>query len=143
MISPDLPIRSDATRATCNCFGFVLCVFPIFFLLVSYATPVQDLIGDLPSQCMIEVSELLDQEDEKGGGWRQLWSELLHKSPNESVIHQQRDGPTLFLLKTWCQIKPPGAATVGELVNTLNAVNHQDIAVIIEKHCQVSVHLAG
>ena len=104
-------------------------------------TPVQDLIGDHPSQCMIEASELLDQEDEMGGDWRQLWSGLLHKSPNESVVRQQREGPTLFLLKTWCQIQPPFAATVGEFVNTLNTINRQDIAVIIEKHCQVRMFI--
>ena len=100
-------------------------------------TPVQDLIGDHPSQCMIEVSELLDKEDEMGGDWRQLWSGLLHKSPNESVIRQEKEGPTLFLLKMWCLIKPPSAATVGELVSTLNVVNCPDIAAIIEKYCQV------
>ena len=102
-------------------------------------TLVQELIGDPPSQCIIEISELLDQEDEMEGDWRQLWPELLHSSPDEAVIHQQREGPTIVLLKAWCQMNPLYTATVGDLVNILNAVNRSDIAMIIEKYCQVRI----
>ena len=100
-------------------------------------TPVQDLIGDPPSQCIIEVSELLDHDKKMGGDWRQLWQKLLDSSPDEAVICQQREGPTTFLLKAWCQTNPPHVATVGELVNMLNAVNRSDITMIIGKYCQV------
>ena len=105
----------------------------------TYITPVQTLIGDCPGdsdQFIIEVSELLDQEEDTGGDWRQLWPQLLHKSPNEALIRQQTEGPTLFLLKTWCQIKPHSTATVGELVNILSTVNRPDIVVIIQNYCQ-------
>ena len=106
---------------------------------VTYMTPVRDLIADPPSQCLVEVSELLDQEDEIGGDWQSLWVELMHKFPNEEVIRQQREGPTLFLLKQWCQIKPSSAATVGELVSALKEVDRPDTGMIIEKYCQVKI----
>ena len=119
----------------------MLCFDLICLFSVTYMTPVEHLIGDSPSQCIIEVSSLLDHDDEMGGDWRQLWSELLHSSPNEAVIRQQREGPTIILLKAWCQMNPLYTATVGELVNMLNAVNRSDIAVIIEKYCQVRIFI--
>ena len=118
----------------------VFCLDLMSLLSVTYMTPVEHLIGDSPSQCILEVSELLDQEDKMGVDWRQLWSKLLHRSPNEAIIRQQKEGPTVFLLKSWCQIKP-SAATIGELISTLNAVNRPDIAIIIEKYCQVRIFM--
>ena len=104
-------------------------------------TPVQDLISDPPSQCIIEISQLLDQDKEMGGDWQQLWRELLHSSPNEAVISQQRERPTTFLLKSWCRINPPYVTTVGELVKTLNAMNRSDVTMTIEKYCQVRIFI--
>ena len=139
MISPDLPIRSDATRTTCNCFGFVLCVFPIFFLLVSYATPVQDLIGDTPSQCILEMSKVLDQPDKMEDDWRRLWSELVNRPLQEEIVSQAEEGPTRFLLKLWCRAKPPSQATVGHLIQALNSIYRNDVARNVEKYCEVGI----
>ena len=60
-----------------------------FLLLVSYTTPVQDLIGDTPSQCVVEMSKVLDQPDDVGDDWRRLWSELLDRPLNEEA-HKER-----------------------------------------------------
>ena len=118
-------------------FMLLSCFDLICFLSVTYMTPVQDLISDPPVQCIVEVANLLDLEDEKGGDWPRLWQELMHKFPNEAVVRHNKRGPTIFLLKTWCQIKLPSVATVGELVNALKAVNRADVALIIEKYCEV------
>jgi hypothetical protein len=100
---------------------------------LTYMTPVEHLIGDSPNQCIIEVAELLDKKD--GLDCVQLWQELLHKSPNEEAVHQQTEGPTMFLLKLWCQIKR-SAATVGELIRALDAVNRPDISMLLQTYCQ-------
>jgi hypothetical protein len=106
---------------------------------LTYMTPVEHLIGDSPNQCIIEVAELLDKKD--GLDCVQLWQELLHKSPNEEAVHQQTEGPTMFLLKLWCQIKR-SAATVGELIRALDAVNRPDISTLIQTYCQVRSYLS-
>ena len=112
----------------------------MLLLLVSYETPVQDLIGDTPSQCIVEVSKVLDKPDKLGDDWRRLWSELLLNRPfNEEVVSQMEEGPTHFLLKVWCRTKPPSQATVGHLIEALNSIYRNDVARILEKCCKVGI----
>ena len=110
-----------------------------FFLLVSYATPVQDLIGGTPSHSILEMSNILDQLDETGDDWRRLWSELLYRPLNEEVVSQKKEGPTCFLLKLWCQSKPPSQTTVGHLIQALNSIYRNDVARIMGKYCKVGM----
>ena len=58
---------------------------------MSYATPVQDLIGDSPSQCVVEISRVLDQPDKMEDDWRRVWSELLNRPFNEEVVSQTEE----------------------------------------------------
>ena len=106
-----------------------------FILLVSYATPVVDLIGDIPSQCIVQMSKVLDQPDEAGDDWQRLWSELLSRP----VVNQKKESPTRFLLKLWCRAKPPSEATVGHLIKALNSIYRNDVARIVEKYCKVGI----
>ena len=99
--------------------------------------PVQDLIGDSPSQCIVEMSKILDQPDDIGDDWRRLWSELLNRPLNEDVVIQKKEGPTHFLLKVWCRSKPPSQATVGHLIQALNSIYRNDVARIVETCCKV------
>lgn len=107
--------------------------------LVSYTTPVEELIHDPTSQCMEEISCLLDQDDEIGDDWRRLWPELLKKPLNETVVSQKKEGPTRFLLKLWCRMKPPSERTVGHLIQALNAIYRNDVARNVEKYCKVRI----
>ena len=106
---------------------------------MSYATPVQDLIGDSPSQCVVEISRLLDQPDKMEDDWRRLWSELLNRPFNEEVVSQTEEGPTHFLLKLWCRMKPPSQVTVGHMIQALNSIYRNDVARIVEKYCKVGI----
>ena len=116
-------------------------VFHCFLLLVSYSTPVQDLIGDTdtPSQCIVELSKALDQCDDMKDDWRRLWSELLNRPIVEEVVNQKKEGPTRFLLKLWCRTKPPSQATVAHLIEALNSIYRNDIARIVENYCKVCI----
>jgi hypothetical protein len=105
---------------------------------VSYSTPVQDLIGCIPAQCIVEMSEILDQPDEMEDDWRRLWSQLLHRPLKEEAVSQKTEGPTQFLLKIWCRSKPPSQSTVGHLIEALNSIYRNDVAGIVEKYCEVS-----
>ena len=121
----------------------VLSVCHVYLFVVSYATPVQDLIGDTPSQCIVEMSKVLDQRDDMEDDWRRLWSELLKRPLNEVVVSQKKEGPTQFLLKLWCRTKPPSQATVGHLIEALNSIYRNDIARIMEKYCKVGITHIG
>ena len=99
----------------------------------------QDLIGDHPSQCTVEMSTILDQPDDVGDDWRRVWSELLDKPLNEEVASQKEEGPTCFVLKLWCRMKPPSQATVRHLVKALNSIERNDVARIVQKHCKVGI----
>ena len=109
-------------------------------ILVSYETPVQDLIGGPPSQCIVEMSKVLDQPDKMGDEWRRLWSEMLNRPFNEGVVSQTEEGPTHFLLKLWCRTKPPSQATVTHLIDALNSIYRNDVARIVEKYCKVGIY---
>ena len=106
---------------------------------MSYETPVQDLIGDTPSQCIVEVSKVLNKPDKMGGDWRRLWSELLSKPFNEEFVSQTEEGPTHFLLKLWCWTKPPSQATVAHLIKALNSICRNDITRILGGYCKVGI----
>ena len=108
-------------------------------MLVSYTTPVQDLIGDTPSQCVVEMSKVLNQPDDVGDDWQRLWSELLDRRLLEEVASQKKEGPTRFLLKLWCRSKPPAQATVGNLIQALNSIYRNDVARNVEKYCKVGI----
>ena len=114
--------------------------FICFLLLVSYSTPVQDLVGCTPSQCIVEMSKVLDRRDAMEDDWRRLWSELLNRPLNEEVVSHKKEGPTQFLLKLWCRMKPLSQATVRHLIQALNSIYRNDVARIVEKYCKV-VHL--
>jgi hypothetical protein len=101
---------------------------------VSYSTPVQDLIGCIPAQCIVEMSKILDQPDDMEDDWRRLWSELLNR-PVKEVVSQKEEGPTRFLLTLWCRANPPSQATVGHLIKALNAIYRNDVASLLEKVC--------
>ena len=107
--------------------------------IVSYATPVQDLIGDTPSQCIVDISKVLDQSDDMEDDWRRLWSELLNRPVYEEVVSEKEEGPTRYLLKRWCKAKPPHEATIGCLMQKLNSIHRNDVARIVEKYCKVSI----
>ena len=107
--------------------------------LVSYETPVQDLIGGPHSQCIVEMSKVLDRPDKMGDDWRRLWSELLNRPFNEEVVSRTEEGPTHFLLKLWCRTKPPSQATVAHLVEALNSMYRNDVARIVGKYCKVGI----
>ena len=109
-----------------------------FLILVSYSTPVEGLIGDTPSQCIVEMSKVLDQRDDMEDNWRRLWLELLNR-PLKEEASQKKEGPTHFLLKLWCRTKPPSQATVGHLIQALNSIYRNDVARIVEKYCKVGV----
>ena len=111
----------------------------LFILLVSYATPVIDLIGDIPSQCIAQMSKVLDQPDEVGDDWRRLWQELLSRPLSEEAASQKKEGPTRFLLKLWCRSKSPSEATVGHLIQALNSIYRNDVARNVEKYCKVGI----
>ena len=111
----------------------------MFHLIVSYATPVQDLIGDTPGQCIVEMSEVLDQIDDMDDDWRRLCSELLNRPHDDEVVSQKKDGPTHFLLKLWCRMMPPSQATVAHLIEALNSTNRNDVARIVGKYCKVDI----
>ena len=139
MIYPDQPVGSGSTRNRCNCReSFVLNVVCIFLLLVSYATPVQDLIGHTPSQCIVEMSRVLNQPDEAGDNWQYLWSKLLERPFSEECV-SQKECPTRFLLKLWCQMKPSSQTTVGHLIGALNSIYRNDVARIVDKYCKVGI----
>ena len=106
---------------------------------MSYETPVQDLIGDTPSQCIVEVAMVLDKPDKMGGDWRRLWSELLTRPCSEEFVSQTEESPTHFLLKLWCWTKPPSQATVAHLIKALNSFYRNDVARIVEKYCKVGI----
>ena len=140
MICPDQPLQSRSITERCNRYEvFILIVFHLLLVLVSYATPVQDFIGDNPCQCIIELSKALDQLDDMEDDWRRLWSELLKRPLNEEVVSQKKEGPTQYLLKRWCQAKPPCEATVGCLIQKLNSIHRNDVARIVEKYCKVEI----
>jgi hypothetical protein len=101
---------------------------------VSYSTPVKTLIGGTPSQCIVEMSSILDQADDMEDDWRRLWSELLNR-PVKEVVSQKEEGPTRFLLTLWCRANPPSQATVGHLIKALNAIYRNDVASLLEKVC--------
>jgi hypothetical protein len=102
---------------------------------VSYSTPVQDLIGCIPAQCIVEMSKILDQPDDMEDDWRRLWSELLNR-PVKEVVSQKEEGPTRFLLTLWCRSNPPSEATIGHLIKALNAIYRNDVARMMEKYCK-------
>ena len=110
-----------------------------FLLLVSYETPVQDLIGYTPSPCIVEISKVLDQHDDMEDDWRRLWSELLNRPLKEELVSQKKEGPTQFLLKLWCRTKPPSQTTVGHLIEALNSIYRNDVARILGKYCKVGI----
>ena len=116
-------------------------MFHLFLILVSYKTPVQNLIGDAPSPCIVEISKVLNQADKMGDDWRRLWSELLNRPFNEEVVSQTEEGPTHFLLKLWCRTKSPSQATVAHLVEALNSIYRNDVARIMENYCKVGRYL--
>ena len=107
--------------------------------MLSYETPVQDLIGDTPSQCIVEMSKVLDQPDDMGDDWRRLWSELLNRPLKEEVVCQKKEGPTRFLLRLWCRTKPPSQASVRHLIEALNSIYRNDVARLVGKYCKVSM----
>ena len=113
-----------------------------FLFLVSYATPVEELIADTRSQCILEMSKILDQPDEVGDDWRRLWSELLDRPLQEEVASQKKEGPTHFLLKLWCRAKPPSQTTIGHLIQALNSIYRNDVARNVEKYCEVGIYLS-
>ena len=84
------------------------------------------------------MSKVLDQPDDMEDDWRQLWSELLNRPLNQESVRQKKGGPTQYLLKRWCQAKPPCEATLGCLIQKLNSIHRNDVARIVEKHCMVS-----
>ena len=88
---------------------------------------------------MIEMSKALDQLDDMEDDWRRLWSELLKRPLNEEVVSQKKEGPTQYLLKRWCQAKPPCEATVGHLIQKLNSIHRNDVARIVGKYCKVEI----
>jgi hypothetical protein len=102
---------------------------------VSYSTPVKTLIGGTPSQCIVEMSSILDQADDMEDDWRRLWSELLNR-PVKEVVSQKEEGPTRFLLTLWCRSNPPSEATIGHLIKALNAIYRNDVARMMEKYCK-------
>jgi hypothetical protein len=99
---------------------------------VSYMTAVEDLIGDDPSQCIVDISRVLDQPDKMGDNWRRLWSKLLTRPVEEEVASQAEEGPTRFLLSLWCREKPPHQATVKHLIQALNSIYRNDVARTLE-----------
>lgn len=114
---------------------FVLC--SDFLLSVGHTTPVEKLIGDSPSPCIVEMSEMLDGDHEMRDDWRCLWSELLDRELNEEVARQTKEGPTRFVLKLWCQKTSPSEATIEHLITALNAMRRNDVARAVEKYCKV------
>ena len=106
---------------------------------MSYETPVQYLIGDTPSQCIVEMSKVLDQPDKMEDDWRRLWLELLNRPFREEVVSEMKEGPTHFLLKLWCQTKPPSQTTVAHLIEALNSIYRNDVARLLEKHFKVCI----
>ena len=88
---------------------------------------------------MIEVSRALNQLDDMKDDWRRLWSELLNRPLNEEVVSQKKEGPIQYLLKRWCQAKPPRETTVGFLIQKLNSTHRNDVARIVEKYCKVEI----
>ena len=136
--NPDRLVRAESETGYRISLVFVISVLHYFSCLVSYSTPVQDLIDDTSSQCIVEMSKVLDQVDAMEDDWRRLWSELLNRPLKVEVVSQQEEGPTQFLLKLWCRSKDPSQATVGHLIEALNAIYRNDVARLVEKYCKVN-----
>ena len=97
----------------------------------------ESLIDKPTASCLLEVSKLLDDEDALGDDWRRLWSELLSRPLNEDVVKKKSESPTLFLLKRWCSMKPPGEATIGRLMKALNAIYRNNVARVLQRHVDI------
>ena len=106
-------------------------------IVVSYDTPVESLIDEPAASCLLEVSKLLDEDDDLGDDWRRLWSELLNRPLNENVVKKKSKSPTLFLLKRWCSMKPPSEATIGRLMKALNAIYRNNVARVLQRHIDI------
>ena len=97
----------------------------------------ESLVDDPTASCLLEVSKLLDEDDDLGDDWRRLWSELLNRPLNEDVVRKKSGGPTLFLLKRWCSMKPPSEATIGRLMKALNAIYRNNVARVLQRHVDI------
>ena len=106
-------------------------------IVVSYDTPVESLIDEPTATCLLEVSKCLDEDDDLGDDWRRLWSELLNRPLNEDMVRKRGEGPTLFLLKRWCSMKPPSEATIGRLMKALNAIYRNNVARELQRHVDI------
>ena len=111
------------------------------YVSVNYSTAVEALIKNPPHECILEVARLLDKPDEMGDDWRRLWSVLINRPLNESMVRARREGPTCFVLSRWCQMKPTSQATVERLIEALNDIFRNDVARCLEEYCQVRTML--
>ena len=136
-----IPLRPSQEEASMSCLDILLCglvVIKIYIdVAVSYMAPVKSLISEPPASCLLEVSKLLDEEDDLGDDWRRLWSELLHRPLNEDVVRKKSVSPTLYVLKRWCMMKPSSEATITRLMTALNSIYRNDVACVLEAYCQV------
>lgn len=113
------------------------------FVAVKYSSPVKRLLGDSPSECLVQVACLLDKEDEMGDDWRRLWPKLTGRRLDEEMllrIRNKAEGPTMFTLKRWVQMAKSSEATVGKLMEALGGIYRNDGAEILEQYIEVGRH---
>lgn len=117
--------------------------YAVVVIAVSYSSPVRPLIAGpgAPVPCLLNMAHRLDEDDVMGDDWRRLWSELIDRPLEETLAKGQKEGPTLFLLKLWCRMKPTTEATVGRLIGGLNAIYRNDVAEIVETCIDVHVSI--
>ena len=105
---------------------------------MTYSSPIERLLVEPTEACLVEMAKVLDEEDDDmGDDWRRLWSELINRPLNETMVREKREGPTLFLLKMWCRMQSPSEATIKRLIEALNVIFRNDIARLLIACCEV------
>lgn len=80
--------------------------------MLNYSSSIKSLIAEPVEECLIKIAKILDEDDPMGDDWRRLWSVLIDRPLSEPQVRSRKEGPTMFVLKTWCHMKPPAEATV-------------------------------
>lgn len=109
--------------------------------LVTIDTAVEDLLGSLPSLCIVEVCKLVDQTA-SSDDWDFLCSQLVGGSVDEELLlRDTEESSTLALLNRWCNEKLRSEATVQHLIDALKSANRNDAVMVMEQYCKVAVYI--
>ena len=112
----------------------------LLYPTVTSSTLISHLVtGSQPHECLLKIAAMMDKEDAMGDDWRKLWSELVHRPLNETVVKHQPEGPTIYTLKLWVRGGKQSESTVGRLIKALSNVHRNDAAEVLEEYAQVSM----